>query len=33
VAAIANAIHAAVGIRLDGPPFSAEKIYLKLHEK
>ena len=33
VAAIANAIHAAVDIRLDGPPYSAEKIYLKLHEK
>jgi CO/xanthine dehydrogenase Mo-binding subunit len=32
VAAIANAIHDALGIRLDGPPFTAEKIYRKLHE-
>jgi carbon-monoxide dehydrogenase large subunit len=28
--AIANAIHAAVGIRLPGPPFSAERIFLAM---
>jgi carbon-monoxide dehydrogenase large subunit len=28
--AIANAIHDAVGIRLDGPPFSAERVYLAM---
>jgi CO/xanthine dehydrogenase Mo-binding subunit len=28
--AIANAIYDAVGIRLDGPPFTAEKIYLAM---
>ncbi len=33
VAAIANAIHAALGIRFEGPPFTAEKIYFKLHER
>ncbi|MBL7161916.1 MAG: xanthine dehydrogenase family protein [Anaerolineales bacterium] len=29
-AAIANAIYDAVGVRMDGPPFSAEKIYLAM---
>jgi CO/xanthine dehydrogenase Mo-binding subunit len=28
--AIANAIHDALGIRLDGPPFSAEKVFLAM---
>ncbi len=28
--AIANAIHAAVGVRLEGPPFSAERVYLAM---
>lgn len=28
--AIANAIYDAVGIRLDGPPFTAEKVYLAM---
>ncbi len=32
VAGIANAIYAAVGIRLPGPPFTAEKIYLALKQ-
>ena len=31
-AAIANAIYDAVGIRMDGPPFSAEKIFLAMQE-
>ncbi len=33
IAGIANAIHDAVGIRLQGPPFTAEKIFLALQEK
>jgi CO/xanthine dehydrogenase Mo-binding subunit len=32
VAAIANAIYDAVGIRLPGPPFTAEKVYLALQD-
>ena len=28
--AIANAIHDAIGIRFDGPPFTAEKVYLAM---
>ena len=28
--AIANAIHDAIGLRFDGPPFTAEKIYLAM---
>jgi len=28
--AIANAIHDAVGIRLEGPPFSAERVFLAM---
>ena len=28
--AIANAIYSAVGIRLDGPPFTSEKVYLAM---
>lgn len=28
--AIANAIHDAIGIRMQGPPFSAEKVYLAM---
>ena len=28
--AIANAIYDAVGVRLEGPPFTAEKVYLKM---
>ncbi len=32
IAALANAIYDAVGIRLDGPPYSAEKIYLAMVE-
>ncbi len=28
--AIANAIHDAVGLRFDGPPFTAEKVYLAM---
>jgi carbon-monoxide dehydrogenase large subunit len=31
--AIANAIYDAVGIRLEGPPFTAEKVYLKMLEQ
>ena len=30
IAAIANAIHDAVGVRLAGPPFTAEKLYFAL---
>ena len=30
--AIANAIYDAVGVRLEGPPFTAEKVYLKMLE-
>jgi len=30
IAALGNAIYAAAGIRLEGPPFSAEKIYLAM---
>lgn len=33
IAAIANAIYDAVGVRLQGPPFTAEKIFLALKEK
>jgi CO/xanthine dehydrogenase Mo-binding subunit len=32
VPAIANAIFDAVGIRMDGPPFSSEKVYLALQD-
>ncbi len=28
IAALGNAIYAATGVRLEGPPYSAEKIYL-----
>jgi carbon-monoxide dehydrogenase large subunit len=30
IAALANAIYNAVGIRMEGPPFSAEKVYLAM---
>ena len=30
IPAIANAIYDAVGIRLDGPPFTAEKVFLAM---
>jgi CO/xanthine dehydrogenase Mo-binding subunit len=30
--AIANAIYNAVGIRLDGPPFTSERVYLAMLE-
>ncbi|RME51279.1 MAG: xanthine dehydrogenase family protein molybdopterin-binding subunit, partial [Caldilineae bacterium] len=30
IAALANAIYDAVGVRLEGPPFSAEKVYLAM---
>jgi carbon-monoxide dehydrogenase large subunit len=30
IPAIANAIYNAVGVRMDGPPFSAEKVYLAM---
>lgn len=33
IAALGNAIYDATGIRLQGPPFSAEKIYLAMLEK
>jgi carbon-monoxide dehydrogenase large subunit len=33
IAAIANAIYDAVGIRLQGPPFTAEKIFLALKDR
>jgi carbon-monoxide dehydrogenase large subunit len=33
IAAIANAIYDAVGVRLQGPPFTAEKIYLAMKEQ
>ncbi len=32
VAAIANAIYDAVGVRMDSPPFSAEKVYMAMLE-
>ena len=32
VAALANAIYDAVGVRMEGPPFSAEKIYLAMFD-
>ena len=30
IAALANAIYDATGFRLEGPPFSAEKVYLAM---
>ena len=33
IAGIANAIDDAVGLRLEGPPFTAEKLYLAMKEK
>jgi CO/xanthine dehydrogenase Mo-binding subunit len=33
IAAIANAIYDAVGIRMEGPPFTAEKIFTHLKMK
>jgi len=33
IAALGNAIYDAVGIRMQGPPFTAEKIYLHIKEK
>jgi len=30
IAALANAIYDAVGVRMEGPPFSAEKVYLAM---
>jgi carbon-monoxide dehydrogenase large subunit len=30
IAALANAVYDAVGVRLDGPPYSAERIYLAM---
>jgi carbon-monoxide dehydrogenase large subunit len=30
IPAIANAIYDAVGIRMEGPPFTAEKVYLAM---
>ena len=30
IAALANAVHDAVGVRLEGPPYSAERIYLAI---
>jgi nicotinate dehydrogenase subunit B len=30
IAALGNAIYDATGVRLEGPPFSAEKIYLAM---
>ncbi len=32
IAALANAIYDAVGVRMEGPPFSAEKVYLAMVE-
>jgi CO/xanthine dehydrogenase Mo-binding subunit len=32
VAALANAIYDAVGVRMEGPPYSAEKIYLAMFD-
>jgi CO/xanthine dehydrogenase Mo-binding subunit len=32
IPAIANAIYDAVGVRFDGPPFTAEKVYLTMFE-
>jgi len=32
IPAIANAIYDAVGVRLEGPPFTAEKVYLAMLE-
>ncbi|MCJ7625227.1 MAG: molybdopterin-dependent oxidoreductase, partial [Anaerolineaceae bacterium] len=32
IAALANAVYDAVGIRLEGPPYSAEKVYLAMSE-
>lgn len=33
IAALGNAIHDAVGIRIENPPFSAEKVYLEMLDK
>ena len=33
IAALANAIYDAVGIRMEGPPFTAEKIFMHLNKK
>jgi len=33
IAAIANAIYDAVGIRMEGPPFTAEKIFSHMKMK
>jgi carbon-monoxide dehydrogenase large subunit len=30
IAAIANAIYNAIGLRFDGPPYTAEKVYLAM---
>ena len=30
IAALANAVYDAVGVRLDGPPYSAERVYLAM---
>jgi len=32
IPAIANAIYDAIGIRFEGPPFTAEKVYLAMLE-
>ena len=32
VPAIANALYDAIGIRFDGPPFTAERVYLAMLE-
>jgi CO/xanthine dehydrogenase Mo-binding subunit len=33
IPAIANAIYDAIGIRFEGPPFTAEKVYMAMLEK
>jgi CO/xanthine dehydrogenase Mo-binding subunit len=30
IPAIANAIYDAVGVRMDGPPFTSEKVFLAM---
>jgi len=32
IPAVANAIYDAVGVRMPGPPFTAEKVFLAMQE-
>jgi len=33
IAALGNALYDAVGVRLEGPPYSAEKVYLAMLDR